>query len=176
VSVSAAPQGSPAESAEAWNGEISQMKMAAREGGPAIDESQLGIDAVLGANLRAAATVRVSVDNGDDAPLPIRTVKLEMRQRKICFDAVSGASYTLRYGDEALRAPVYDYARLFDAATKSQTATLGAERVNAAFVARADTRPYSERHPELLWIGLIAVVAVLGATAMNSMKHKGSAG
>jgi hypothetical protein len=120
--------------------------------------------------------VTIAVANGNDAPLPIRAVKLEMRQRRICFAAVAGTAYTLRYGDEALRAPVYDYARLFDGAAKSQTAALGAERLNASFVARADTRPYSERHPELLWIGLIAVVAVLGVTAVNSMKHKGSSG
>ena len=162
---------------EEFDGEIERVDRAAAIGSaPRMHEERLSLDAMVSANLREAADVHVAVSNGNDAPLPIRAVKLEMRQRRICFAATTGKAYMLRYGDEALRAPVYDYARLFDGAVKPQTATLGAERLNASFVARADTRPYSERHPELLWIVLIAVVAVLGVTAVNSMKHKGHAG
>ena len=46
----------------------------------------------------------VTVDNGDDAPLAITEVKLEMAERRLCFDAAPGASYTMMYGDAALRA------------------------------------------------------------------------
>ena len=42
--------------------------------------------AILGSNMQGAATVEVAVDNGDDTPLPITAIRLEMRQRKICFD------------------------------------------------------------------------------------------
>jgi hypothetical protein len=91
----------------------------------------------------------------------------------VCFEAKPGSAYTLRYGDVALRAPVYDFARLYTGETKPMVATLGAEAINAEFVAREDTRPYSERHPEVLWIALLVVVAALGATALHGVKHKG---
>ena len=39
----------------------------------------------------AGATWTVTVDNGDDAPLAITDVKLEMTERRLCFDAAAGA-------------------------------------------------------------------------------------
>jgi len=149
---------------------------------PAIHDAKLSVDAVMASNLRGSATITVAVKNGNDVPLPIRAVQLEMRQRTVCFEATPASAYTLRYGDVALRAPVYDikasggFARLYAGETKPIVATLGAERINPDFKARADTRPYSERHPELLWIGLLAAVAALGATALHSVKQQGRKG
>jgi hypothetical protein len=100
--------------------------------------------------------------------VPFVGVSLEMRQRKICFD---GSTATMFYGDAALHAPVYDYARLFSAEA-ARTASLGAEQKNTAFVPRADDRPYSERHPELLWVVLLAVICLLGVVALRSMKKE----
>lgn len=156
-------------------GEISRtkMKLVSAPGAPPINAERLWVDAVLAGNLRAAERVTVLVHNGDDKPLPMRAVMLEMRQRKICFAAAAGASYVLRYGDAALGAPVYDYARMFDSGVPAAEASLGAEQVNASYAARTDVRSYTERHPELIWVALIAVVAVLGATAVSSAKHGG---
>ena len=56
------------------------------QAGREIRQEQLSIPATLGSNMQSAATVEVSVDNGDDTRLPITAVRLEMRQRKICFD------------------------------------------------------------------------------------------
>ncbi len=55
--------------------------------GRMIDHQQLSVPAVLGANLQHAARVWIEIENGDDQPLPIAAVRLEMRQRKICFEA-----------------------------------------------------------------------------------------
>jgi len=52
------------------------------------------------------------------------------------------------------------------------TATLGAETLNAGYVARQDMRPYTERHPELLWVGLLAVIGVLGSMALRSARRQ----
>jgi nucleotide-binding universal stress UspA family protein len=158
---------------ESVDGDISRVTRVGNDGEPAIHEAKMSVDAVMASNLRGPATITVAVRNGDDLPLPIRAVQLEMRQRTVCFEASAGSRYTLRYGDVALRAPVYDFARLYTGDPKAAVAVLGAERVNADFVVRADTRPYSERHPELLWIGLLAAVAALGATAMHSVKQQG---
>jgi hypothetical protein len=168
--------------AESVDGEIERVTRAGVGGEPEIRQAKLSVDAVMGSNLRGAATYVVTVRNGDDAPLPIRAVQMEMRQRRVCFAAKVGSAYTLRYGDVALRAPVYDFKnsgdfeRLYADETKPVVAVLGAETVNAEFVAREDSRPYTERHPEVLWIALLAVVAALGATALHGVKQQGKKG
>jgi len=167
---------------ESIDGEIWRVTRPSSGAEPAIKDAKLSVDAVMASNMRGPATVSVAVKNGNDLPLPIRAVQLEMRQRTVCFEASAGNTYTLRYGDVALRASVYDikasgeFTRLYAGEAKPIVATLGVERVNPEFKARADNRPYSERHPELLWIGLLAAVAALGATALHSVKQQGRKG
>jgi len=151
-------------------GEIWRITRNGAGGGPAIHQEKLSVDAEIASNLRAPASVTVAVENGDDVPLQIQTVTLEMRLRMVCFDAAAGASYTLRYGDAALGAPVYDYARLYQPQANAIAAQLGPELANADYHPRPDERPFTERHPELMWVALILVVAVLGGTAMHSVK------
>ena len=163
------------EAIETIHGEISRVKLAAgSNSGVPIDSRRMNVDAVLGANLRNSATVDLAIENDGNQPLPLRSVRLEMRQRRICFDAAaSGAPYILMYGDAVLRAPLYNYARLFNSAAQSIVATLGPEQINPSFVARVDRRTYSERHPELLWVGLLAVFAILGSIALrNNRRHR----
>ncbi|AEU35182.1 hypothetical protein [Granulicella mallensis] len=159
------------ESIETIEGEISRVKLPGTQFGAPIDSREMSVDAVLGANLRSSAMVELAVADGEK-PLPLRSVRLEMRQRRICFDAAaSEAPYTLRYGDAILHASLYDYARRFVPAAKPLVATLGAERVNPGFVARVDRRPYIERHPELVWVVLLAGIAVLGSFALRSTRR-----
>jgi hypothetical protein len=49
-------------------------------------------------------------------------------------------------------------------------AELGSEESNPQYQARPDARPFTERHPALLWIALIAVVVVLGGVALRTAK------
>ena len=157
---------------ERIDGEIWRVSRPAIANGPAISGSELYVDAEVGSNLRQPATISVAVNNGNDAPLPLVAVQLEMRQRTLCFDAVAAQTYVLRYGDDALHAPIYDYARLFQGQQHPLVATLGPEQVNPGFEHRADTRPYTERHPEVLWVALLLMVAVLGGTALHSIKKQ----
>ncbi len=114
--------------------------------------------------------VEVSIDNGDDAPLPISAIRLEMRQRKICFDASGAREFTLYYGDSALTAPQYDYARLFAPSDAVQSAQMGPELQNSSYRDRPDTRPLTDRHPHLLWIVLLGVIFLLAIVAIRSAK------
>ena len=144
------------------------------QGGHTIDHQELSVPAVLGANLQHSARVWIEVENGDDQPLPIAAVRLEMRQRKICFEApvASGASLALFYGDSRLEAPEYDYARLFVASRAALVAELGPEGLNANYKApAAELRPFSERHPEALWIALIAAICALGVVALKAARN-----
>jgi hypothetical protein len=161
--------GTPANAGEIIDGNIFhvQMTQANRE----IRQQQLTISATLGSNLQSAAEVEVAVNNGDDRPLPIQSVRLEMRERRLCFDAISDAPLTLFYGDAALTAPQYDYARTFSPTEKINVARVGPEQKNPAFTPRPDNRAASDRHPELVWIVFLAVVCVLAVIALRSSKH-----
>jgi len=154
---------------EIVNGSI--LRVHASESGRELRSEQLGVPAILGANLQRAAKVEVTVENGDDQPLPIASVRLEMRQRKICFEAPESGSLALFYGDGELAAPVYDYARLFVTSRTALVAELGPEALNANYRApTAQLRSFAERHPELLWIALIEAICELGLVAIRSAK------
>jgi hypothetical protein len=140
------------------------------QAGREIRQEQLSVPAILGSNMQSSATVEVAVDNGDDTPLPIRAIRLEMRQRKICFNASSAQPLTLFYGDSALSAPQYDYARLFVPSELPSAAQLGPEQINPNYRNRPDARPFTERHPHLLWIVLLGVVCILAIVAIRSSK------
>jgi hypothetical protein len=152
---------------EQVSGEISRVKLTA--GGKDIREESLSFPATLGANARTGARVTVAIQNGDDRPIALRAVRLEMRQRKLCFDAPN-QPVTLYYGDDSLRAPVYDYARLFEPAAASTAAQMQPEQPNPLYVPRAIRRSFTERHPGILWAVLLGVVAILGIIAFRSAK------
>jgi hypothetical protein len=115
-------------------------------------------------------TIKVIIDNGDDPPLKIKSARLQQLEHRLYFDAPASGPLTLYYGDEKLDPPVYDYAKLFFLAKDAAPAQLGAEQANAAFTGRPDERPWTERHPAVLWIAIVAAVLILGAIAVRSMK------
>lgn len=135
--------------------------------GRRVDVENLTLD-TPGTPAVTAATWQISVDNGDDAPLPFKAVELRMRQRDICFESGGGATYTLYYGDSSRKRPSYDYERLFSPAEHPARASLEPEQANAGYEPLADSRPFTERHPALLWVGLLLTVAVLGFVALRS--------
>jgi hypothetical protein len=142
-------------------------------GGHQIDDAHLTVDAPWESFGDDATMWTVTIDNGDDAPLSINAVRLEMVERQLCFDAAPGARYTLFYGDAALSAPRYDYAKLFTPEKNPAVAELGPEAANPEFRSRPDERAFTERHPGLLWAGLILVVLVLGVVALRTAKGAG---
>ena len=115
-------------------------------------------------------TIKVIIDNGDDPPLKIKSAKLQQLEHRLYFDASAPSPITLYYGDEKLDPPVYDYAKLFLLAKDAAPAQVGAEQANSAYTGRPDERPWTERHPAVLWIAIVAAVLILGAIALRSMK------
>lgn len=174
VMVRARTDGDPADDAEVMDaGDIQHVRWPS--GDPRlnpIDVTEDSVDATTGATLAGGATVRVSVLNGTKAPLPIRRVTLEMRERAICFSAQPGAQYTLRYGDPALAAPVYDGTAFNDAGRSPLRATLGPERRNAAWQARQERRPYLDRHPEVFWLVVLLCGGAMGATGLHLVEQR----
>jgi len=115
-------------------------------------------------------TVVVSIANGDDPPLQITGARLQQHERRIYLNTPAAGGLVLYYDDEKLEPPVYDYAKLFQKDPQATSLTLGREVANAAYTGRPDERPWSDRHPALLWTAIVAAVAVLGLLALRSIK------
>jgi hypothetical protein len=138
--------------------------------GHQIDEERLSVEPPVSATSYATEWV-VKIDNGDDVPLQLQSVRLQMQERTLCFDATPGASYTLYYGDSSLTAPRYDYATLFSPEVNAARAALGPEKNNPDYRPRPDERPFTEKHPGLLWTALVLLVILLGGIALRSAKQ-----
>jgi hypothetical protein len=162
-------EGATASAGETIYGNIFRVRL--NQAGHEIRQQQLSIPATLGSNLQSSAQVEIAVNNGDDVPLPITAVRLEMRERKLCFDASSLAPITLFYGDDALAAPQYDYARTFSGAGAIHLAQMGIEQQNPVYSPRPDTRAAMERHPGLVWVIFLGVIFVLAVIAIRSTRH-----
>jgi hypothetical protein len=141
--------------------------------GHRIDEEHLALD-VPWLDTEQASRWTVSIDNGDDLPLQMESVELQMLERNLCFDANGAGKYVLYYGDPSLSGPVYDYAALFsrnlDPKAGVSALTAGPEEANPIYQSRPDERPFTERHPALLWVALVGVIALLGIVALRSAK------
>lgn len=114
--------------------------------------------------------IKVVIHNGDDPPLKLTGSRLQQLERRIYFDAAGPGQETLYFGDEKLEPPVYDYAKLFLRDKAAAQAQVGPEVSNPAYTGRPDDRAWSERHPIVLWIAIIAAVVVLGGLALRSIR------
>jgi hypothetical protein len=112
----------------------------------------------------------ITIDNGDDPPLPITRVQPQAVERRLYFEPQGKTSLKLYYGDHQLAAPVYDYGKLFREDENAVLAQLGAEAANSAYRNRPDQRPWSERHKAVLWAAMLLAVAVLGSLAFRGLK------
>jgi Protein of unknown function (DUF3999) len=140
------------------------------QNGHHIDEERLTVDAPR-AEFEMPAKWTVTIDNGDDTPLNVQSVQLQMLERDLCFENAGSGNYALYFGDAALAAPRYDYATLFAPKADPAKAALGAELANAGFEPRPDQSAFTERHPALLWVALVLVILLLGAIALRSVKR-----
>lgn len=113
-----------------------------------------------------ARVVRLRLRNRDDRPLRVTDVSVLIPVEQLLFEAGDG-EYTLTYGAPALAAPTYDLARTLDDEPATSAARLGPPvRRDVA----ADVLPWTERHPVLLWAGLLIVVAALGAVTWRALR------
>lgn len=115
-------------------------------------------------------TLKAVIQNGDDPPLKISGAHLQQWERRIYFDSSAGGRPSIYYGDEKLAAPEYDYAKLFQKDGHAEPDALEPEANNPVYVPRPDDRPWSDQHPALLWIAILAAVVILGAVAVRSLK------
>jgi Protein of unknown function (DUF3999) len=114
--------------------------------------------------------IKVIIHNGDDPPLKLTAARLQQLERRLYFDNPGFVQLMLYYGDRKVEVPVYDYAKLFQRDKAAAAAQLGDESTNPAYTEYADDRPWSERHPVVLWIAILAAVLILATLAVRSMR------
>ena len=122
---------------------------------------------------REHTILRVSVVNGDDRPLANVSLSLFAVPRKIVFRRQSGGAYRGIYGNERAAAPQYDLAHYFNVGADKPVyavLALGPEELTSNYL---DPRPFSERHPEVLWIALGIAVVLIGLTAVKTLRTPG---
>jgi uncharacterized protein DUF3999 len=112
---------------------------------------------------------RVEVLNGNDAPLSNIELSASMVPHLVLFRPVAGHTYTLAYGYEKAAPPQYDLERTLhiSASEEAFANTLGPEEQNTSY---QDPRPFSERHPAVLWTALALAAVLLGITALRTMR------
>jgi hypothetical protein len=152
-------------------GEISRIHML--RNGQKVDVEQTALDLCATCQRNPAdsdeKTLKFVIHNGDDQPLKISGAHLQQFERRIYFEADATPMWVY-YGDDRLGAPEYDYAKLFQKEPQVEAVALNAEESNSAYTGRPDERPWSERHPAVLWISIIAAVLILGGIAVRSLK------
>jgi Protein of unknown function (DUF3999) len=118
--------------------------------------------------------VRVEVINGNDEALANLHLALKAVPRTLAFKQLAGQQYRLVYGNEKALEPQYDLGHYFDSGpTKPvyRILALGPEEETANY---RDPRPFTERHPELLWCALAAAILLIGLTAIKALRSTGN--
>jgi hypothetical protein len=112
---------------------------------------------------------RVEILNGNDAPLTETTLSLNMIPRFVFFQPAEGRSYRMIYGNAAAVAPQYDLSRIFHFQGKPSGSIViaGPEEGTSNY---ADPRPYTERHPNILWSALGVAVILLAYAAFRALR------
>src|SRR5262249_29842339 len=116
--------------------------------------------------------LRVDVINGNDQPLHNPQLKLLAVPRTLVFNPQPSVGYRLLSGNDRAASPQYDLSRYLEASTNAgkpeyASLTLGDEEVTANY---RDPRPFSEQHPEVLWIALGIAVMLIGITAVRTLR------
>ena len=111
----------------------------------------------------------VEVKNLNDEPLSNVRLSVFMVPKLILFRPAPGHSYRLAYGNEKAPPPQYDLERTLHVSATEEAFpdTLASEVENGGY---QDSRPYSERHPALLWTALALAAVALGYTALRTMR------
>ncbi len=114
---------------------------------------------------------RVTVFDDNNPPLDDLFVGLYATPRRLVFRVQPATRYLLLYGNPVASPPRYELARLLSrrAISEAPVARLGAEELNASY---QDPRPWSERHPIVLWVALAVAIAVLGLLSLRALASR----
>ncbi|MBI4891998.1 MAG: DUF3999 family protein [Acidobacteria bacterium] len=105
---------------------------------------------------------RLTVYNGDDAPLRIRSAAFSTQERTLLLEGFQPGA-ELYYGNPKAQSPEYDLALRLPT-TDPTPLTLAAVQINPDYQPPIPPQaPWTDRHPVLLWAILLSSIAALGA-------------
>jgi hypothetical protein len=116
---------------------------------------------------------RVETLNASDAPLSSVRMSVAMSLRFVLFRPRENRAYRLLYGNDRASAPQYDFARTLRIQPNEvlQHLNLSPEEATTNY---ADPRPFTERHPNLLWLALGIAIVLLGYAALRALRTPGN--
>ncbi len=125
----------------------------------AVDES-LAIE--LGAS--RYRYVKLTVENQDNPPLQVKGAQVFRFDEKVQFQLRPDKTFTLYVGNPEARRPQYDLNHYVDKLSRQgiTAGKLGPLVSNPAHLADKGKTPWSEQHKWMIWVALLAMLAVLG--------------
>lgn len=126
-------------------------------GGGAVEES-------LRVSLKGARYryLRIQVRNDDNPPLHFTGASVRRLVGYLTFPAEKGSRYALYLGNHKAAKPRYDVGHYLDRMRGVYKAVLGKLEPNPAYTKAEKPIPWSERHKEIIWLALLAMLAALG--------------
>ncbi|MGH9665888.1 MAG: DUF3999 family protein [Bryobacteraceae bacterium] len=117
--------------------------------------------------------LRVHVFNRDDRPLDFERVRVEADERRVTFESAGGGAWWLYYGNPEAKAPEYDLAAVLphDKTISAILLNAGDAQTNPDYRPPAPLeRPWTERHPALLYATLALAIVLLGAATIRFLR------
>ena len=115
--------------------------------------------------------IRLRIRNRDDRPVEVRGVTVLAPVERLVFEASPGRRYRLTYGVPDRTSPSYDMARTVGGDEAwAASAAIGRLGAPARRGAAPGASPWTERHPALLWAGLLVAVATLGVLTWRALR------
>jgi len=108
---------------------------------------------------------RIRILNRDNPPLGVRVLMLSDERRVIEFPAEATGKYWLYYGSAGAHRPSYDFAETRPRQVNALVAELGAEEKNPVY--HEMEKPWTDRHPVVLYGVLAAAILVMGFVAVR---------
>lgn len=138
------------------------------------DESSLTID-LSGSSHRY---IRVEIANEDNTPLAFTGAEASRHMCLVCFPFQAEGKPRLFFGSPKARFPQYDISHYAERlASKGINAAVAGKAIkNPVFEKTRAPTPWSEKHPVILWVALLAGVVVLGVLVASQMRTRGNPG
>lgn len=118
-----------------------------------------------------AKSFRVTIENNDNAPLPIIAVKPGGFGYELLVRVSKEGTYWMNYGNKSLPAPQYDIAAFVPTA-KDSFFTVVAGNASSLMPTTATTEPNFLSSPTFLWIVMGLIIIVLGWFSLSMIKNR----
>ena len=121
--------------------------------------------------------LRLRVYNRDDRPLAIKAAALRVIRTRVKLQQDVRGSYWLYYGNADSHAPSYDMRDLLrhDAPSPEFVIRPSAEEGNPAYREKPEpAKPWSEQHPEILYVTLALAVVAMGIVTVRFLRKVGA--